>query len=107
MTDDDGRPVATGMIRRRFTAMQRGHVEAAYPTCVFPGCRISASQCDFDPTIPWSEGGPTAEWNGTPKCRHDHILRHRGRWTFRRNPDGGHEWISPLGHTYPVHARGP
>lgn len=107
VTDDKGRVVHTGTTRRRPTAAQRRHVEAAYPTCVFPGCRIPASECDFDHTIPWSEGGPTSEHNGTPKCRHDHILRHRGGWTFRRSPDGGHQWTSPLGHTYPIHPRGP
>lgn len=107
VTDDEGRPVATGTTRRRPTASQRRHVEAAYPTCVFPGCRIPSSQCDFDHTVPWSEGGPTTERNGTPKCRHDHVLRHRGGWTFQPTANGGHAWTSPLGHTYPVHPRGP
>jgi hypothetical protein len=92
--------VYTGTTRRRPTASQRRTVEAANPVCVFPGCRMPASQCDLDHAIPYSEGGPTTPDNMPPACRHDHVGRHTHGWTHRRLPNGDHVWTSPLGHIY-------
>jgi hypothetical protein len=38
-----GRPVATGTTRRRPTKAMTRHLQAAYPVCVFPGCRMPAT----------------------------------------------------------------
>ena len=96
-----GRPVAVGTTRRRPTAGQRRLVEAQHPSCVFPGCRMPAVDCDLDHGIPWSEGGATTDANLAPLCRHDHVVaRHRVGWTYRRLPNGDHQWTSPFGHTY-------
>lgn len=83
---------------RRPTTAQRRHARRRYPTCIFPGCRMPATQCDLDHRHPWVEGGPTACHNLAPLCRHHHTCR--PRWKLERNPDGSHTWTSPLGHVY-------
>jgi hypothetical protein len=102
VTDPDtGAPVAVGTTRRRPSTLQRRTVQAHYQTCVFPGCRMPAAACDLDHRVPWSAGGPTTAANLGPVCRHDHIVvKHRVGWTYRRLPNGDHQWTSPLGHTY-------
>jgi len=97
---DNGRPAATGTLSRRPTAGQRRHLEAVYPTCVFPGCRQPSFQCDLDHRKPHSQGGPTHNDNLGPLCRHHHMVRHHAPWQLLRLPDGDHQWTSPLGHTY-------
>jgi hypothetical protein len=97
--DEHGNAVADGMVRRRHTAAQRRSIESIDDTCVFPGCRMPATDCDIDHNVPWSERGPTSVCNGSPKCRHDHELKTNGGWKYRRE-DGRHRWTSPLGHTY-------
>jgi len=93
--------VQTGTTRRRPTADQRRAVEARDLTCVFPGCRMPAAQCDLDHRIPWSQGGPTTVDDLAPLCRHDHItVRHDAGWTYERLPSGMYRWTSRLGHTY-------
>ena len=103
---DNGRPVATGTLTRRPTSAQRRHLEAVYPTCVFPGCRQPSFQCDLDHRKPVSQGGPTHNDNLGPLCRHHHMVRHHAPWQLLRLPDGDHQWTSPLGHTY-VRKRAP
>jgi len=94
-----GRPVATGTTRRRPTTGQRRLARARETTCTFPGCRMPAAACDLDHRVPWAEGHRTDLDDLAPRCRHDHLIRHRFRWTDRRLPDGRHRWTSPLGHT--------
>src|SRR5665811_126722 len=69
-----GQMIRTGTTRRRPTAAQRRAVETRNPTCVFPGCRMPAVDCDLNHRIPWSKGGPTAVTHLDPLCRHDHII---------------------------------
>lgn len=101
VTDTEGQVVHNGITRRRPTAVQAREVEAENPTCVFPGCRNPASECDIDHNQAWSEGGPTELDNLAPLCRHDHVIRHRG-WTIKQIRPGAYQWISPLGHKYTV-----
>ena len=96
---DHGEPVWTGTTRRRPTTHQTRHVETTIPTCVFPGCRMPATECDLDHTRAWAEGGPTTTDNLSPLCRHDHRLKHAG-WKMKRIRPGIYQWTSPLGHTY-------
>ena len=103
---DGGRVVATGVLQRRPTAAQRRHAYADYPTCVFPGCRMPAHECDLDHRRPFSQGGPTHNDNLGPLCRHHHMTRHHAPWQLVRLPDGDHRWTSPLGHVY-TRKRGP
>lgn len=98
--------VATGTVGRRPVAGQRRHIEALYPTCVFPGCRMDAFSCDLDHRRPFSQGGPTHNDNLGPLCRHHHMTRHHAPWQLQRLPNGDHQWTSPLGHNY-IRARAP
>ena len=77
-----------------------------YPTCVHPGCRQAAEQCDLDHRKPRSQGGLTHNNNLAPLCRHHHMTRHHTPWEYQRQPNGDHHWTSPLGHTY-IAKRGP
>jgi hypothetical protein len=108
VTDPDtGDVVASGITRRRPTATQRRLVETRDPTCVFPGCRVPATGCDLDHTLEWSRSGRTSVRHLGPLCRHDHGIRHRCAWRYRRLPNGDYEWTTTLGHTYTTRARSP
>ncbi len=98
---DRGEVVWAGTTRRRPTAQQRRMVEAENPTCVFPGCRMPAAECDIDHRHPYAQGGRTRGENLAPACRHDHIRKHGG-WKVVRLGPGRYIWTSPLGHTYHV-----
>jgi hypothetical protein len=103
-----GLAVHDGIVRRRPTAAQRRSVTVRNRTCVFPGCRMPARQCDLDHRVPWSERRVTSTDGLAPGCRHDHItVRHRIGWTYRSLPGGDHLWRSPLGHTYTTSGRPP
>jgi hypothetical protein len=97
---DTGLVIDNGTTRRRPTTAQRRHVEARHRTCVFPGCRMPAINCDLDHRQPWAHGGPTNTGNLAPLCRHHHNIRHHGLWTHQALPNGDHLWTSRLGHTY-------
>lgn len=106
ITNEEGQVVHNGTTRRRPTVDQTRQVESESPTCVFPGCRMPAAECDIDHNQPWSEGGPTDTSNLAPLCRHDHVVRHNG-WTIKQLRPGVYQWTSPLGHIYTVPARSP
>ena len=108
VTDPDtGRPIHEGTTRRRPTSRQRRSVELRDRTCVFPGCRMPARDCDLDHRIPWSHGGPTRRNYLAPLCRHDHGNRHLCGWTYRPLRNGDYLWTSPLGHHYTTSGRPP
>lgn len=98
--DEHGQIVHTGTTRRRPDAALQRHIEASYPTCIFPGCQMPAQECDIDHRNLYSEGGETSFDNNGPVCRHDHVGRHQAGWTYVRLPDGRHLWTSRFGHTY-------
>lgn len=102
---DEARNSVTGLTRRRPSAELRRTVESRDETCIFPGCRAPATNCDLDHRIPYSEGGLTHEDQLVALCRHDHVIRHTG-WFHEPNPNGGHTWTSPIGSTH-VTARSP
>ena len=104
---DSGEAVAAGTTRRRPTSAQRREVHARYPTCVFPGCRMPAAECDLDHRDPWAEGGSTTTCNLAPLCRHDHMNRHQRGWSYERIDRGDHQWTSPLGRRYTTSGRPP
>jgi hypothetical protein len=84
---------------RRPTTAQRRLVETRHPTCVFPGCRMSAGSADLDHTRAVHHGGPTSIDNLTPLCRHHHRAKHQAGWTYQVTNDLV-TWTSPLGHRY-------
>jgi hypothetical protein len=99
VTGAEGETVWTGVTRRRPTPGQRRRIEARNPSCVFPGCRMPAVDCDIDHHQEWAKGGCTEPRNIGPLCRHDHVVRHRG-WSLAQFRPGVYRWTSPLGHVY-------
>ena len=100
--------VHDGTTRRRPTASQRRSVVARDRTCIFPGCRMPATQCDLDHRTPWSQVHRTSVAGLDPACRYDHVtVRHRIGWSHRPLPGGDHLWTSPLGHNYTTSGRSP
>jgi hypothetical protein len=97
---DRGDVLATGTTRYRPTAAQKRRARADYQTCVAPGCRMPAYQCDLDHRDPYSRCHRTHNSNLAPLCRHHHLMRHHSQWRYRRLADRSHEWTSPLGHSY-------
>ncbi len=104
--NEEGQVISNGTTRRRPNTQLKRQVEAENPTCVFPGCRNPAAECDIDHNQQWSEGGPTEVDNLAPLCRHDHVIRHHG-WKIQQVRPGIYQWTSPLGHTYTIPARSP
>ena len=81
-------------------AVLRRHVEIRDRSCVYPGCRATAHSADLDHTVDHDHGGPTTTGNSGPLCRHDHRLKHAGRWRLNQPTPGHFTWTSPLGRTY-------
>lgn len=100
-------PIHNGTTRRRPNAAQTRAVRTRNRTCVFPGCRVPASECDIDHTEPWAHSGQTVVDHLAPGCRHDHVGRHQFRWVYQPLPAGDWLWTSPLGHVYTTSGRPP
>ena len=98
--NDSGDLVAAGVTGRRPSAAQRRRIEMRDRTCVFPGCRISATRSDIDHILAVADGGKTTDANLAPLCRHHHRIKHAYGWTYKRLPNGNCQWTSPTGHTY-------
>jgi hypothetical protein len=100
LVDETGQPVHVGTTSRRPTTTQKRRVQARYRTCVFPGCRMPAINCDIDHSVAVVDGGETWDCNLPPLCRHDHCIKHENGWRYDLLPDNRIQWISPLGHRY-------
>ena len=98
--DENGQPVGVTTTKRRPTAAQKRQVETRNPTCVFPGCRMPATECDLNHEIPWAQAHRTTIRELGPLCRHNHIDHHRHRWKLKQIRPGVYQWTSLLGHTY-------
>ncbi|OPX05123.1 HNH endonuclease signature motif containing protein [Mycobacterium sp. AT1] len=72
-------------------------------TCRFPGCKVPATNCDVDHTIPWPYG-PTAASNLKCLCRRHHLLKTfwggESGWRERQLDDGTIVWTAPDGRTH-------
>jgi Domain of unknown function (DUF222) len=78
------------------------HVRTRDQYCVFPGCRHPAEKCDLDHSTAHGEGGPTADTNLGPQCRHHHNNKTHHGWTVTQSAPGVFDWISPAGRHYRV-----
>lgn len=96
---DTGDILSTHVLKRRPTASTERAVRAESPTCIFPGCRMPSTQCDIDHTIRWADGGETTVPNLKPLCRHDHVIKDKHNWSYRRSGDGSYRWVTALGRT--------
>jgi Domain of unknown function (DUF222) len=88
----------------RPAAALRDHVIARDQTCRHPGCTRPAVVCDTDHIVPYPAGA-TCEENLCSNCRHDHRLKHEGRWRHRRSTDPDHTpgtviYTSPTGRQF-------
>lgn len=104
---ETGQPLQSGTTRRRPTALQHREVLSLNRTCVTPGCRMPASECDIDHREDFAQGGETATENLDPLCRYDHVNKHILGWTYERLPNGDHLWTTKLGHTYTTSGKPP
>jgi hypothetical protein len=104
---DTGVPIDGGTTRRRPTTAQRRRVQTRNRTCVHPGCRMPAVDCDLDHCIPWAERQLTSVHNLAPLCRHHHVIRHKAGWSYRPLRNGDYQFTTPLGHTYTTSGRSP
>jgi hypothetical protein len=102
-----GLPVHMGTTRRRPNTEQQRHVELRDLTCVSPGCRMPATECDLDHTTPYAHLPVTSIAGLAPLCRSDHVKRHKFDWTYLPLPGGDYLWTSRLGHTYTTSGRPP
>lgn len=72
------------------------HIRRRDGGCRFPGCSVSARQCDLDHVVPWPHG-PTSAAKLICLCRRHHRVKQRHRWRLRLFADGGVEWVDPTG----------
>jgi hypothetical protein len=58
----------------------RRYSQIVFQTCLFPGCRRPAVDCEQDHRREHAQGGRTETDNLAPGCRHDHDLKTKGGW---------------------------
>ena len=72
---------------RLFRGAERRAVEVRDRYCTFPGCRVSAEDCDIDHIVPYARGGRTRQENGRAVCERHHPGRRRHQPWLAREPD--------------------
>jgi hypothetical protein len=77
-------------------------IEVRHATCVFPGCRRPAVQCDADHTVAYHRGGRTCLCNLAPLCRHHHEAKQTPGWRLEQPTPGKLIWTTPSGRRYRV-----
>jgi hypothetical protein len=77
-------------------------VEARHSSCVFPGCRRPAAQCDKDHTVPYDQSGKTCLCNLAPLCRRHHQAKQASGWRLEQPHPGILTWTTPAGRRYTV-----
>lgn len=97
-----GAVLDVGRTRYRPPAALADHVRARDRTCVTPHCNTSAHACDLDHTIPYDEGGPTAEHNLDPLCRRDHQLKTHAGFHLEQPAPGVFQLRTPTGQVFDV-----
>jgi hypothetical protein len=78
----------------------RERVILRHPTCVFPWCTRPARGCDLDHVIPHNRGGPTADHNLAPLCRHHHRLKTHAGWRYTKVAPDHFLWSDPHQQTF-------
>jgi hypothetical protein len=86
----------------RPSAALRHLIEIRHATCVFPGCRRPAAQCDIDHTIAYDRAGKTCLCNLASLCRHHHEVKQTAGWTLEQTSPGTLTWTTPAGRRYLV-----
>ncbi len=73
----------------------RERVILRHRTCVFPWCTRPARRCDLDHRTPHARGGPTADANLAPLCRHHHRLKTHAGWRYTQVAPDRYLWSDP------------
>jgi hypothetical protein len=95
-----GSPPGRRRTSRRPTTEVTAFVRARNRTCIAPGCRRPAKDCDLDHTVPWPAGGESEPGNLGPACRGHHLFKHApGSQLIQINP-GVFGWQTPKGMQY-------
>jgi hypothetical protein len=68
--------------------------------CTAPGCRMAATACDDDHSVPFGQGGRTCECNLGPLCRHHHRVKQARGWRLTQPEPGVFVWNMPSGRFY-------
>ncbi len=68
--------------------------------CTAPGCRMAATACDDDHSVPFGQGGRTCECNLGPLCRHHHRVKQARGWRLTQPEPGVFVWNTPSGRFY-------
>jgi Domain of unknown function (DUF222) len=84
----------------RPSAALRHRVQIRHATCVFPGCRRPAAQCDADHTLAYHHGGKTCLCNLAPLCRRHHEVKQTPGWSLEQTSPGTLTWITASGRRY-------
>lgn len=98
LTDPAGNLIDLGSTSYRPPAPLRRFVQLRDQTCRFLTCNRRAEHCELDHVRAHADGGPTTATNLIALCSRHHHLKHDGRWTITRRPDGSITWTSPTGH---------
>jgi hypothetical protein len=81
-------------------AALRHLIEVRQRTCTAPGCRRPARASDIDHTVPFDQGGPTCECNGSPLCRRHHRAKQTPGWHLTQSQPGVMTWRLPSGRAH-------
>jgi hypothetical protein len=82
--DGPSRVIDVGQARC-FTGALRRAIQVRDQQCQWPGCHVPYPNCEVDHIQPYSQGGPTTQDNGEPKCGHHN--RFKANQTGREPPD--------------------
>jgi hypothetical protein len=107
ITDQHGRLLHCGPIRRRPYAQHQRFTRLRDLTCRAPNCRWPAAFCDTDHRKAYTSGGTSNHHNLEPLCRRHHRLKHEKNLTLHHRGDGAYEWHAPNGETWHVPADEP
>jgi hypothetical protein len=78
----------------------RDYVAARDDVCAFPTCNQPGYRCEYEHTIPYSQGGTTCRCNGALACRRHNQCKLDTGWNYTHNPDGSFTWTTDTGHRY-------
>jgi hypothetical protein len=104
VTDEEGRLLHSGPIRRRPRMADLRHTQLRDRSCRAPYCRRPAAACDTDHRQSYASGGSSAQENLDSLCRHHHRLKHAKNLRLRALDAGAYRWRAPNGEHWDVPA---
>lgn len=92
-----GRPKDLGRTSYRPSTEMREWIAVRDRTCLFPGCRRPAHNCQVDHEEEWDRGGETSCDNCGLLCQRHHNYKTQKAWDLTRDADDNCRWESPHG----------